>query len=281
MAAAQPLPPMHVDRDLEDSDDEAPPPMMGRAAFCASSFRGSLQLYEQVADDALDSFACVGMPWQGESVDDLPEYQGIQNRDASFSRSHGFVNKSNFNDLPLEIINTQDMEARSVHDLPQCQVTKSHDDFFLVESNKVKTNHLPVGIIKTQGTQSFASNIDVNDLSQERFNIQDEGTDASTGNFHTVPHNESTGLDGMHIDAKPDSQEELSDDFFIARGSAILWMRARSSDPQDTNEENGAQAASSSGPSPIPTPPRAPPDTSGYRQPPGHSSHRSDALPKT
>jgi len=272
MAAAQPLPLMRNDRDLEDSDDEAPLPMMGRAAFCASSFRESLQLYEQVADYAQDSFTCVGMPWQGVSVDDLPEYQDVGNRDDSFTLSQGFVNKSNFNDLPLEIINTQDMEAKSVHDLPQCQVAKVHGDFF----------HLPVSKINTQGTQSFANNIDVNDLPQGRSNIQDEDKDAeTTGSFHIVPPNRSTGLDGVRVDATPDSQEELSDDFFIARGSAILWMRARSSDSQGTNEENSAQAASSSGPNPTPTPPPAPPDRSGYRRPSGHGGHRSNALPKS
>jgi len=253
---------------------------MGRAAFCTSSFRGSLQLYEQGADYTHDSFALTGMPWQGASVDDLPEYQDVQNRDDSISISQGVVNKVNFNDLPWEIINTQDMEAKSMEDLPQYHDPRVHDDFFPFESPKVKTNHMPLGMINTQGTQSFASNIDVNDLPQERFTIQDENKDAETSGSFTLPHNRSTGLDDVHVDEKPDSQEEFGDDSFIARGSAILWMRARSSDPQGANEENNAQGTSILDSSPIPTPPPAPSDRSGYRWPSRHGGHRSNALPK-
>jgi len=187
----------------------------------------------------------------------------------------GVVDKVNFNDLPWETINTQDMEAKSMDDLPQCQDTRVHNDFIPSESSVLKTNLLPLGKIKTLRTQSFASNIDVNDLPQERFNTQDEHNDVeSISSFHTLPHNRSAGLDTVHVDEIPDSQEQFGDDSFIARGSAILWMRASSSNLQGANEEENAQAASSS------SPPPAPSDTSGYQQPSRHGGHRSNALPE-
>jgi len=176
--------------------------------------------------------------------------------------------------LPREIFNTQD-------DLRPFQDQKVHDDIFHLELDEVKINRMPLGTINPQETQSYASNIDVNDLPRETLNIQDEHTDdETTGSSHSVPHNRRTGLDVVQIGAKADSQEELNDDSLLARGNAILWMRARRSNPQGAIEEAGPQAASSSRHSPTPTPPPAPSDRSGYRRPSGHRGHRSNALPQ-
>jgi len=272
MAGAQPPPVIRDGRDIEDLDNKPESPIMGRGAFCASSFRASLQLYGQAANYTEDSLALVGIPWQDSSMDDLPVYQDMKNRHDSLSLPLGFPNKLNFNDLPLETFNTQD-------DLPLYQDPQDHDDIF---HHQVKTNHMELGTIKPQETQSYVSNIDVSDLPRETLNIQDEHTDDETsGSSHSVPHNRCTGLDGAPIDAKPESQEELNDDPFIARGNAILWMRARSFNSPGAIEESGAQAASSSRPSPTPTPPPASSDRSGYRRPSGNGGHSSGALPQT
>jgi len=282
MDAPPPRPIPHEDQDVVNLDHETPPSIIGRSAFCASSFRGSLQLYEQAGNCASDSFGLVGIPWQGASIEDLPEYQDVTDRDDPFAFSHGFANHVNLDDLPWEIINTQDTEVKSLSGVPQYQDAQFRDDLFHLEPCKERTNHtLQLGIIKTPEIQSYVSNTNVNDLPRERFDAQNEHTyDETTGNIHSVPQNRSTGLDGVQVDATPDSQEELNGDSLFARGSAILWMRARSSNPQGTSEEYGAQAASSSGPVPIATPPPVPLDRSSYQRISGHRGHTSNPVPK-